>query len=202
MASLLSYALTSVSDVKELLDIPSSDTTKDNLIIRKINQATLMIENYTNRRFALTTYTDELYDGSGTDQIVLRQHPVTALTSLKVRDTELNNNDFDAIETDRYYINENAGIISGLSSFYGGYEKWSVTYTAGYLTIPADIAEAAAMLAAHLASSGSLSSGQSVKRMTEGSRSVEYQDNTSSSGSLIIELGLDDILAPYVNTAV
>lgn len=202
MASLLDYALTSVADVKESLGISSGDTSKNNLIIRKINQATEMIEHYIGRRLKLTTYTDELYDGTHTDQLVLKQRPVTEVISLKARSTVTNDNNFDTIDAENYFVDEDAGIINAISSFYGWYERWSVTYSAGYATIPADIQEAAATLAAHLVNSGSYSSGQSVKRMTEGSRSVEYQDNTASSGSLIIELGLDDILAPYVNTVI
>ena len=37
MAQLLSYSLATVADVKESLGIDAGDTSKDNLIIRKIN---------------------------------------------------------------------------------------------------------------------------------------------------------------------
>jgi hypothetical protein len=53
LMSLLSYALCSLFDVKESMGIASSDQSWDNLIIRKINQATRQIEAYCDRRFLL-----------------------------------------------------------------------------------------------------------------------------------------------------
>lgn len=197
MATLLDYALTSVADVKELLGIDSGDSSKNNLIIRRINQATEMIERYTGRRFKSSNYT-EYYDGSYTDVLVLNQRPVTEISVLSARDTALNDDDFSVIDTSDYFINSNAGVIEAISGFYGGWDRWKVEYTAGYTNIPADIQEAAASLAAYLVQNGT--TGQGVKRMTEGSRSVEYHESQSS--SLISDLGLDDILAPHTNTVI
>lgn len=89
MTALLSYALTTVADVKESLGITSGDHSKDNLITRKINQATRMIENYCDCRFAQTTYTDELYDGHGGNELVLRHKPIISVTSLAYRSSAL-----------------------------------------------------------------------------------------------------------------
>lgn len=75
-----------------------------------------------------------------------------------------------------------------------------VTYTAGYSTIPADLAEAAATLAAFWVENST--SGTNVKRKKEGQREIEYFDSNSSSGgnnqSTIESLGLDDLLNRYV----
>lgn len=209
MADLLSYALCTVDDVKELLGIASSDTTKDNLIKRKINDATERIEGYCQRRFKSTTYTDEVYDGTGYDSLLLRNYPVTAFTSLSARDTSLNDNDFNSVDANQYFINSNDGIVEAISTFYGHYDRWKVTYTAGYTTIPSDLAEACATLAAELVSrspgygSDGSAFGSGVKRVTEGQRSVEYQDSSSIAGSsgssLIQSLGLDDVLDRYTN---
>lgn len=197
MADLLSYALCSVSDVKELLGIASSDTSKDNLIKRKINQATELIEGYTGRRFKSTTYTDEVYDGSGTRELVLRNYPVSNLT-LKGRDGSENNPSTSTVDTSQYFIDANSGILKALSSFYGTYDRWLVTYTAGYTTIPYDLQEACATLAAHLVGNiTSTDSGQTVKRKTEGSRSVEYFDSTSNTANSFADLGIDDTLDRY-----
>lgn len=199
--SLLSYALCTVDDVRDTPGVSSSLTTS--YIERKINQATEMIEGYTQRRFLSTTYTNEEYDGTGELALVLRQRPVTALTSLQARSTVLNDSsDWDSIPSDQYFLDSSAGVIRGVTSFWGTTNRWRVTYTAGYTTIPADLREAAAQLAAYLVQ-GNVT-GQSVKRRREGAREIEYVTpfNANGGGSLINDLGLDEILARYADTVV
>lgn len=197
MASLLSYALTTVADVKELLGIDSGDSSKNNLIIRKINQATLMIERYTGRHFALTTYTDEEYNATGTDQIKLNQRPIVTLTSISSRDTSLNESDWDSIDTNLYFSDANSGLVRLLFNTVGGWNRYKVTYSAGYAEIPADIAEACAMLAAFLLENGT--SGSNVKSKQEGQRKLEYFDSQTNTTNIFEQLGIDDILQTYSN---
>lgn len=197
MATLLSYALTTVADVKELLGIDAGDSSKNNLIIRKINQATEMIEKYTGRRFALTTYTDEEYDATHTDQLILKQRPITALSALGIRDSDMNESDWETVDTENYFYDANAGVVEGVFSLTGSWNRYRVTYTAGYSTIPSDIAEAAATLAAYLVQNPV--SGSGIKSKSEGQRSVTYFDTSTNNQSLIEQLGLDDILDSYSN---
>jgi hypothetical protein len=201
MATLLSYALTNVNDVKESLGIDAGDTSKDNLIIRKINQATLYIESYCSlsrdHHFALTTYTNEEYDGTNNSTIVLRMRPVTAITSFQRRDSTLSDGSFDDVESELYYKDLNAGVIELVTRSNSGWNRYRVTYTAGYATIPADLAEACVTLACYYVENSA--SGTAVKKKQEGQRSIEYfQAGTSGSGdSLIDQLGVDDVLARY-----
>lgn len=202
MASLLSYALCSVADVKELLGIDSGDSSKNNLIIRKINQATLIIENYTGRHFKSTTYTDEEYDATGTDQLILKQRPVTSIGSIGSRDSSLNESDWSDVEAEDYFNNSLAGVVNLTYNTYGTWNRYKVTYTAGYTNfeeqIP-DVVEACATLAAFLVDGNTVTSGSNVKRKTEGQRSIEYFDSQQNAKSLVEQLGLDEMLAPYVN---
>lgn len=202
MATLLSYALTNLADVKETLGIASSDTSWDNLIIRKINQATEMIEKYTGRRFKLTTYTDEEYDSTGSNQLILRQRPVTALTSISSRDTSFNTNDWDSLDTDYYFLDANAGVVDLNFTQWGRWNRWKVTYTAGYTDIPSDIQEAAVTLAANLTLSSETNSN--VKSMTEGQRKVEYFENSGAgtTGDLFDELNISQTLNAYSNNPI
>lgn len=203
MATLLDYALTSVADVKESLGIDSGDNSKNNLIIRKINQATEMIERYTGRRFKTTIYTNEEYDATGRDQLILRQRPIHTdeAFSLSWRNSTLNEDDWEASDTEYYFSDANAGVVDGNFNFGGGYNRYRVSYTAGYDTIPADIAEACASLAAFLVENGT--SGSNVKSKTEGQRKIEYQDQGMTGAvSLFEQLGIDDILNPYRNIPV
>lgn len=200
MASLLSYALTTVADVKESLGIDAGDTTKDNLIIRKINQATEVIESFCNlsngHHFKSTTYTNEVYDGSG-DQIVLKMRPVTSVSSFQYRDGESTYSD---VESELYYLDGNAGTLDGLFTQNRTWSAYRVTYIAGYTTIPSDLAEACAMLASYYVENGS--SGTAIKRKKEGQREIEYFSptggSTGGSSSIIEDISLDDVLNRYV----
>lgn len=199
MATLVSYALCQVSDVTSIPGFPSSIS--DDFVKRKINQATEMIEGYCGRRFALTTYTDEKYDGTYTSSLVLKQRPIATspAVTVKASDGATSDASYQTIDSSYYFIDYDAGIIDGVSNFFGGYNRWGITYTAGYATIPGDLLEACATLAAYLAQN-SLGTAN-IKRKTEGSRSLEYTDTANSPG-LIKMLNLEEILDGYANTVI
>lgn len=198
MTALLDYALTTVADVKESLGISSGDHSKDNLITRKINQATRMIENYCDCHFAQTTYTDELYDGHGGNELVLRNKPLISVTSLAYRNVPDNEAQFTTVATTDYFINYESGVIKYLVPFTAYFDRWKITYVAGYATIPEDVAEACATLAAFMTLNST--SGANVRRKKEGQREIEYYDITGNAGdSLIEQLGLVDSLAAYAS---
>ena len=198
MASILSYALTTKADVKESLGIPSSDTTKDNLIIRKINQATIAIERYCGRRFALTSYTDEGYNGTQIDQILLKNRPVVGTPSLGVRDTSLNEDDFDTVESTLLFTNATAGILNLNFRAIGRWSRYKVTYQAGYATIPEDLAEACASLACFYVQNSD-GSDVGVAQKKEGQREVRYANTAQSFKTIAQQLGIDGILDSYAN---
>ena len=201
MADLVSWALTTVADVKENLGIASSDTSKDNLIKRKINQATQMIESFCNlpynHHLVQTTYTNEEYDGQGSNALSLRMRPVTAVTSFQYRTSPDSTNDWDDVDTDLYFLDQGAGVIELLFNQTRGWNRYRVTYTAGYSDIPFDLSEACASIASfYVENSGS---GTAVKKKQEGQRSIEYFDpGTGGSSSIIEQLGLDDVLKSYI----
>lgn len=200
MSTLLAHALTSVADVKETLGIDSGDSSKNNLIIRKINQATEMIEKYCNgRRFKETTYTNEEYDATGTNQLILRQYPVTDTQAfaLQYRQTTQNEDSWDTVETEDYFVDDSAGVIDANFNFGGRWNRYRVTYSAGFATIPADVAEAAVALAGYLVDNAQSGSGVAMKK--EGQREIRYH-KPDQSKSLFEDLGIDDILAPYMYT--
>lgn len=198
MAQLLSYALTNLADVKETLGITGSS--QDNLIIRKINQTTEIIVGYCNRRFDEQTNVVEYYDGRIESQLLLRNRPVTTTTTFKLeaRDTSLNDNDFTEVPTDEYFIDREAGVVDGVAGFWGSYDRWRVTYSYGYATIPSDLAEACASMAAYYVNNDpSQIAGISSKE--EGTRKLQYSNNRNGSNSddVIVQLGLKTILDRY-----
>lgn len=205
MTAILSYALTSVADVKETLGIGSSVTTYDNLITRKINQATEMIIGYCNRRFDEQTGVVEYYDGTDLQQLLLRNRPVTATTTfvLQSRNTSLNDDDFTTVPTDQYFVDTAAGVVDGIASFSGSYDRYKVTYSYGWATIPSDIAEACASIAAYLFNNDpSQSAGISQKE--EGTRKLTYSNNKNGydSDNIIEQLGLKITLDRYTEPVI
>lgn len=208
MAVLLSYALTNLSDVKESLGIASSDTSKDNLIIRNINKATRAIENYCGRRFKETTYTDELYSATGIDQLILKQRPLTATTPLvfKIRDTGLNIADFETIDSSLYFCDVgshqgDAGVIDLMFFARGRWDRYALTYSAGYPTIPEDLAEACASLAAYYTQRAD-GSHIGVQDKQEGQRRLRYSNVSLSFRRVMEELGVDEIIDSYSNNPI
>lgn len=200
MADLLSYALCSVADVTSIPGFPTTSIS-DDFIKRKINQATEMIEGYCGRRFKETTYTDEKYDGTLTSSLVLKQRPIKSSDPfiIKGRSGATSDSSYDTIDSSFYFIDYDAGIVDAVSSFYSGYDRWAVTYTAGYATIPADLQEACATLAAYLAQNSQGTGGISSKQ--EGSRKVDYFNTTGAEG-IIGLLHLDEILDGYASTSI
>lgn len=208
MAVLLSYALTTVADVKESLGIDAGDTSRDNLIIRKINQATLIIEGYCNlpygHHFKETTYTNELYNANGTNQLSLRMAPVSSVASFQYHNTSQNTADWTDNESEDYFLDGNSGLLNLNFNQWGNWDAYRVTYTAGFSDIPADLSEACVMLAGFLVENSA--SGTAVKRKREGGREIEYFQasggGSSGTSSLVDQLGLDDILGRYISYAV
>lgn len=203
MANLHSYALTTLADVKESLGIDAGDTTSDNLLIRKINQATDMIEAFCGKNngqhFASTTYTDEEYNGSGTSQLVLRNRPVITFTNLSERDTTENENSWNTVDSELYFVDNYPGVIESVFTFNRHYNLYKATYTAGFETIPSDLAEACVSLAVALYENSATGTG--VKRKSQGPKEIEYFQ-PQQGGSLIESIGIDDTLARYTDLAI
>ncbi len=200
MASLYSYALVDLASVKENLGIDAGNTQSDNKIIRQINRATDMIENFTGRRFKLTSYTSVEYDATNTIQLVLQQRPVTTISSFQIRDSSLNEDDWEEIDSELYFLDGAAGVLDLNFTAGGRWNRYRLSYTAGYSIIPADLAEAAATLAAFFAENPT--GATNVRRKQEGQREIEYFDSAttgSADTTLFRQLGIYNTLTAYSN---
>lgn len=134
-------ALTTLARAKAFLDI--SGDSKDGLISMLANMATGFIETYTKRRFLRQTYTNEEYDGTGTNVLVLRQFPVVTLSSLQVNTSGDSSASWQSIDTVNYFGYEDGRValnspVAGFldadaGCFIEAPNKYRATYTAGYL---------------------------------------------------------------------
>lgn len=197
MATLADNALCTLDDVKESMGIASGDSSWNNLIIRKINQVSTQIEGYCSRSFKAADYTEE-YNGSHTDQLVLKQRPINSFTSLEYRGTSLNSDSWSTLNSTYYFVDESAGILRLLFISAGRWARWRANYNAGYTTIPSDLAEAAATLAAYYTNNASASDvGVSSKK--EGQRQVSFATTNLTFKGIAETLGVNQIIDGYAN---
>lgn len=139
------YALTTLARVKDRLDITINDS--DAKLTRMINSATDYIErecgktgleNYPNDgHFVQKTYTNEIYSVNGSKQkrLVLKNAPVSALTSFQWRAGTPSNPQWTDFIVDQYELEETG--TSGIVRVYGVMPRMysnmlRATYTAGY----------------------------------------------------------------------
>lgn len=144
MATLLNNtvqkALTTLDRAKSFLGI--SGDSQDTRLTIMINQITGSIEQFLSRKLLSQVYTNEEYDGTGTDTLVLKQYPVTAFSKLEVNVSGDATASWETIDTSRYFWYEDGRVV--LLSPVGGFldvdagvfldqpRKYRATYTAGY----------------------------------------------------------------------
>ncbi len=131
-----SYALTTVQRAATFLGLGTitAGSTNDKLLERMIDSVTEYIENYIGYRVQQTTYTNEEYDTEKSQTLLLNNFPVSTFTRLQRRNSALNNNSWETIDSEFYHADLDAGMILGA----GGWEfaqtrrGYRCTYTAGY----------------------------------------------------------------------
>ena len=150
--AILAYALTTVARVKTRLTITVNN--HDTPLLYLINSVTDFIEGECNRRFKETTYTNEVYSPQGGRFIILKQSPVSSVSSVQYRAglksnptwTDFNTDDWELMEDGQSGMIEAYGLLHGTNLF-------RVTYVAGYKinftnygdnnthTLPADVTD-------------------------------------------------------------
>lgn len=179
--------LTTLSAVKEALDIEGDDDYLENLIGR----VSEVIERYCDREFAAQDIT-EIFDGTGTKEYALQQFPVNSIDSFYYRSGNFSDDSWAEISDSYYTYKEHSGLMYYSGKFDEGVGNFKVIYNAGYETIPNDIDQAAIQLISHYYNKRK---GSDVESESIGDYSVKYK----SVEDTIQELGIDLILDTYVN---
>lgn len=137
--------LCTVSEVKQLVNIRPGATDDDAFIQRLITSTSQVFKRYTGRDIASAQY-DEVYDGTGTPRLQLVNTPVISVTSLAVG---LPNANRTTLTVNTEWVWNRHGIITLLGGLFSNLPNLvRVVYTAGYATIPTDVAEKCAKVAA------------------------------------------------------
>lgn len=190
--ALASNVWVSLADVKAFLDISSGDTDNDDLVTNLINQATTLVETYIDRTVLSTTYTNEVYDGNGANEILLNNYPVTALSSFQYRTNPGQNiDDWDDVDS-QDYLYYSDGRLWKRTAFSEYPQQYRATYTAGWVAadVPADLSLAVMKVVGNLWNTRK-SSGKEYEKL--GEYSVKFRATKTIED---IE-GLGDILNPY-----
>lgn len=131
--SISTYGLTTLARAKNFMEIGGAGD--DGLIESLINMVSDFIESYCDRRFIQTAYSNEVYDGNGMTELLLKQYPVASASSftLQRRDTVDNNSSFSTIASQDYFVKYNEGIVAYVNdNFYPYPQHYRISYTAGY----------------------------------------------------------------------
>ena len=145
--SVSSGALTTRQRLKDFLDISADDTTTNNVLDRIIDACSDWVESYCRRTFKRTTYTNEMYDGNDSQYLLLRNYPIDTTQSfvLEMRTSSLDEDDWESIDSEEYFVHSEEGYINFPRAEYGkggrkfiiGTQNYRVDYTAGYY-LPGD----------------------------------------------------------------
>jgi hypothetical protein len=128
--------LTTVAAVQAFLtDLPTSDA---NLIQSLVSNASAFIQTYTSRSFISGTYT-EVRDGNGRDSIALFNGPVSSVTSVTVDNQTIPAS--PGWPQPGYSVDETCVWLRNYC-FRRGRGNVTIVYTAGYASIPGDLAQA------------------------------------------------------------
>ena len=127
--------LTTLADVKAYLSIAGS--ADDALLADLITKCSFAVGNYLNRNLLSQSYV-ERYDGQDGPLLMLRNTPVTAVTSLALNGVALAPTDGVTVG---YGLAPNYVYGVGLR-FSRGIQNVAISYTAGYSAVPLDVAEA------------------------------------------------------------
>jgi uncharacterized phiE125 gp8 family phage protein len=136
-----------LTDLKGYLNITTDD--EDASLDPIVRAANATVERECDRTFKTTAYADEVYDGNNSDQLVLRNYPVTLLSAVKYGLTS----PFSTVDA-ADYVFSSEGIITLING--GIFDKipryWRITYTAGYsdTNMPSDLKWAVAEIGAFL----------------------------------------------------
>jgi uncharacterized phiE125 gp8 family phage protein len=114
--------LLTLSEAKSYLKVDYTD--EDTLIQSLIDEATALIRRQAGRDLTESTYTDEEYDGEGTDMVFIRNFPIQTVTSFKIDGVEVPAAD--------YGVSKKSGILKYNGRIPQEYGNVLISYTGGY----------------------------------------------------------------------
>ena len=134
-------ALTSLATAKTVLSIPTLDITQDSRVERLINASSGFIEKQTDRLLKTQTIT-EFHDGRRFDRLILRQWPISSITSLRLDNSSVFTDPSTLVDTTEYVLENDQELVLLSSIFPIGNKNIKIVYVAGYITVSSDLEDA------------------------------------------------------------
>jgi len=138
MTTLKTDALCSLNDVKLYYEMAGSKSEDDDFVIDLINNITDLFETFCNlESFKAANYT-EYIDGTGGKYIFPKNIPINSVASI-YDDPSWNWSSFYLINSSNYRIVDKRYIVAYDEYWSKGDQNITITYNAGYSTIPGDL---------------------------------------------------------------
>lgn len=149
--ALADYAIVSLAEAKRQLAIEQTDTTDDTELEGFIDEVSAYVEDYTGRKVAVQSVSNELHDGDGTAKLLPVYFPVTQLSTeasptdaqklaaLQYRDTP--DGSWTDIETDidHVFVDTRRPFIELYdATFPAGRRNVKISYKAGFTGVALD----------------------------------------------------------------
>lgn len=134
-------ALFSITDLELYLGKTITDTTDEAVYTYLITSIQSSADIICFRTLEETTYTSELYDGTGGNELSLNNYPVTAVSEVKYG-WVWGGSTRNEIESDDYMVYNDIGTLAfGFNSMDDDNLVFEITYTAGYtsINVPTDL---------------------------------------------------------------
>jgi len=192
-------ALTTVARAKRY---PALANVNSTLLGEILDGATELIENYCKRNFESAERT-ELYDGQGDDIIFLRSIPITDLGDVIITDA---NDDTTTIDAANFEIDLESGFIqfaytndSTWCTFPIGVQNVSVTYTAGFATVPDIVQDACIKVALNMyaMASGNRNPAYKSEKIGDYSYTKFTKSDLGGSNNGVMSQEIKEMLEPY-----
>lgn len=176
--------LLTLAQVKEHLDIVDSD--QDSYLATLIERVTGMVEVRTGRKLYTRTYTDELYDGSGTNVLRLKEWPVTSVTAVSFLDSQTATT-WTAQSLTYLVIDKETQrsiVFRDGTTFPRDFQNVKLSFVAGLTTVPPQLAQETLRLLTllHRAKDKQMENVESVTMMGQTTRFVTPQQFLDDSG--------------------
>ena len=131
--------LTTLPKVKEWLGLAPMNTTSDALLGRLITSASDYIQTWLDRTVTAGTYTENR-DGNGALRMKFRNYPCTAVSSLTIDRLPI---PMSVNGSPGYMFDSNSLVlVGGVYRFTQGMMNVSISYSAGYASVPNEIEQA------------------------------------------------------------
>jgi hypothetical protein len=128
--------LTVLADLKAYLNV--TVTTDDVLLQRLITSCSGFMQAWMNRVIAISTYT-ETRDGTDGTRLYMRNYPITAVTSVSIDQIAIASSPNSGQQG--FYFNYDTVMLNGYT-FNRGQSNVVIVYSAGYATVPFELAQA------------------------------------------------------------